>query len=257
METSEILRNAGILLVVAAIMGYMVYYVKKSKDSKQLREKQRKIGRQAVQKIRGREEADAHYEFLLQECIDTQNEYLSLEPVTNECYRKVFAGEGGVLECMSHYEEAVREDLAAASDSVDNMKKILVGSNLSFLNYALKELSARVPAGKERWGRQEYLEYLRKNHINIEEEPDLQKRAGRMEQILGSLSRNTRVERGKKEKREAYEKMEGELRTGYAAELMRTLINPEPECTPQEYEHLGQELNRVFIEMKEKYLNAE
>ncbi|MDO5337423.1 MAG: hypothetical protein Q4E89_08185 [Eubacteriales bacterium] len=255
METSDMLKNVGILLAVAVVVGCMVYYIKKARGSKRFRDKQAALPKNRAGSIRGKEEADAHYELVLQECIDSQNEYLSLEPERNEAYRKAFAGEGGVLECMSHYERAVGEELGAAAGSVEDMRKLLVGGSLSFLYSALRKLPDPQTQEKESWGKQEYLEYLRKNHINIEAEPDLYKRAGRMEQILSSLGRNTRAERRKKEKRETYEKIEGELRTGHAAELMRTLTNPTPGCTPQEYEHLGQELGRTFMEMRERYLN--
>lgn len=191
------------------------------------------------------------YRKMLMQCTDAWNALYALEPDKNDKYRRAFARDGGVAECMDHCCEVI-EKLLGQVERTEDMQLILYGSGIVYLENALRKLAKTemVPPGKMTPG--EFLNYLKDRNVEVDES-NPEKGRMKLRQIYMDLQKDIEAEKESKARRELLVQIETKLRSGRLAELMEILKNPPAACTAQQYLSMAGEFRDLLDNLRRQY----
>ena len=149
----------------------------------------------------------------IESCRKAYNGYYACEPEKNAVYHRAFHSEGGIFDCMNKYHEVV-DRLLPMAETPENMQLIIWGNALQYLRFALDKLEKKseLPVKK--------LETAEECERYLKEERQISLKIENIEEVINIFSREQKIERGRREKRMQYEKIQRELTAGTAAEYI-------------------------------------
>ena len=191
------------------------------------------------------------YRKMLTQCTDAWNALYALEPDKNDKYRRAFARDGGVAECMVHCCEVI-EKLLGQVERIEDMQLILYGSGIVYLENALRKLAEIETAPPEKKTPGEFLNHLKSRNIEVDES-NPEKGRMKLGRIYMDLQKDIEAEKESKARREQLVQIEKKLRSGRLAELMEILKNPPADCTAQQYLAMAGEFRDLLDNLRRQY----